>query len=91
MGHFFIYNGIGVLDWAISHLGEFYTLFRASQVALVVKNLPADADVISVPGSGRSPGGGHGNPLQYSCLENPMNREEPGGLQSTESQRVGHD
>ena len=36
----------------------------------------------SIPGSGRSPGGGHGNPLQYSCLENPMDRgEEPGGLQ----------
>ena len=35
----------------------------------------------SIPGSGRSPGGGHGNPLQYSCLENPMDRgEEPGGL-----------
>ena len=41
----------------------------------VVKNLPANAegagDVGSIPGSGRSPGGGHGNPLQYSCLENP--------------------
>ena len=46
----------------------------ASQVALVVKNLPANAgdirDVGSIPGSERSPGGGHGNPLQYSCLEN---------------------
>ena len=43
-----------------------------------VKNLPANAgdtrDVGSVPGSGRSPGGGHGNPVQYSCLENPINR-----------------
>ena len=42
----------------------------------MVKNLPANAgdlrDVSSIPGSGRSPGGGHGNPLQYSCLENPM-------------------
>ena len=51
---------------------------RASQVALVVKNPPANAgevrDVGSIPGSGRSPGGGHGNPLQYSCLENPMDR-----------------
>ena len=50
----------------------------ASQVALVLKNLPADAgnirDMGSIPGSGRSPGGGHGNPLQYSCLENPMDR-----------------
>ena len=41
----------------------------------MVKNLPANAgDMGSVPGSGRSPGGGHGNSLQYSCLENPMNR-----------------
>ena len=32
-------------------------------------------DTVSIPGSGRSPGGGHGNPLQYSCLENPMDRE----------------
>ena len=50
----------------------------ASQVALVVKNPPANAgdlrDVGSIPGSGRSHGGGHGNPLQYSCLENPMDR-----------------
>ena len=45
----------------------------------------------SIPGLGRSPGEGNGNPLQYSCLENPMDREEPGGLQSTGSQRVGHD
>ena len=51
---------------------------RASQVVLVVKNPPANAgnikDVGLIPGSGRSPGGGHGNPLQYSCLENPMDR-----------------
>ena len=44
-------------------------------MALVVKNLPASAgdirDVGSIPVSGRSPGGGRGNPLQYSCLENP--------------------
>ena len=48
------------------------------QVALVVKNLPANAgdirDTDSIPGWGRSPGEGHGNPLQYSCLENPMDR-----------------
>ena len=41
-----------------------------------------------IPVSERSPGGGHGNPLQYSCPENPMD-EESGGLQSTGSQRVG--
>ena len=45
----------------------------------------------SVPGLGQSPGEGNGNPLQYSCLVNPMNREEPGMLQSIGSQRVGHD
>ena len=38
-------------------------------------------DLGSIPGLGRSPGGGNGNSLQYSCLENPM-KEEPGGLQS---------
>ena len=47
-------------------------------MALVVKNLHANAgdikDAGSIPGSGRSPEGGHGNPLQYSCLENPMDR-----------------
>ena len=51
---------------------------RASQVVPVVKNLPANTedlrDTGSVPGSGRSPGEGNGNPLQYSCLENPMDR-----------------
>ena len=47
-------------------------------MALVVKNLPAHAgdlrDVGSIPGLGRSPAGGHGDPLQYSCPENPMDR-----------------
>ena len=47
-------------------------------MALAVKNPPANAgdirDMGSVPGSGRSPRGGHGNPLHYSCLENPMDR-----------------
>ena len=50
-----------------------------SQVTVVVKNPPAIAgdvrDTGSLPGSRRSPGGGHGNPLQYSCLENPLERE----------------
>ena len=53
----------------------------------VVKNLPANAGVAgSVPGLGRSPGEGNGNPLQYSCLENPMDRE-PGGQQFIGSQK----
>ena len=51
---------------------------RASQVVLVVKNPPANVgdikDLGSIPGLGRSPGGGHGNPLQYPCLENPTDR-----------------
>ena len=47
-------------------------------------------DLGSIPGLGRSPGVGNGNPLQYSCLENPWT-EEPGRLQSTGSQRVRHD
>ena len=54
------------------------TLHGASQGVLVVKNLPANAgdirDTGSIPASGRSPGGRHGNPLQYYCLENPMDR-----------------
>ena len=60
---------------------------QASQVVPVVKNLPVNAgDTDSIPGLGRSPGEGNGNPLQYSYLENSMDR----GLQSIESQRVGH-
>ena len=47
-------------------------------MALLVKNLPANAgdmkDTGSIPGLGRSPGGGHGNPLPYSCLENTVDR-----------------
>ena len=53
-------------------------MFWGSQVALVVKNLPTNAGGIrgtgSIPGSGRSPGEENGNPLQYSCLENPVDR-----------------
>ena len=58
----------------------------------MVKNPPAKAgdvrDTGLIPGSGRSPGVANGNPLHYSCLENPTDRG--GGLQSTGSQRVGH-
>ena len=56
-----------------------YLWFGTSQVMLMVKNLPANAGDIrdgdSIPRLGRSPGGGNGNPLLYSCLENPMDRE----------------
>ena len=55
----------------------------------MVRNSPAKAgDVGSIPGYGRSPGGGNGNICQYSCLGNPWS-EKPGGLQSMELQRVG--
>ena len=58
---------------------------------LLVKNLPANARDTGDPGSGRSPREGNGNLLQYPCLGNPTDREEPGGLQSIGSQRVRHD
>ena len=88
-GHKILRRGWGSLfSFLLSHSNplirrtkiEFkYTEVWASQAALVVKNLPACAgdirDVGSIPGLGRFPGGGHGNLLQYSCLENPMDRE----------------
>ena len=56
-------------------------MHHVSQVVLVVENLPASAedvrDVGSIPRMERSPGGGHGSPLQYSCLENPMDGGSP--------------
>ena len=59
-------------------LREVGSILGALQVVLEVKNPPANAgdarDVSSIPGSGRFPEGGHGNPLQYSCLEKPMDR-----------------
>ena len=65
----------------------------ASQVALVVKNPPANAGDKRYrfdPELGISPGRGHGNPLQCSCLENSWTGE-PGGLQSIGLQRVRYD
>ena len=63
-------------------------------MVLVVKNPPANAGDLReeglIPGSGRFPGGGNGNPLKDSCLENPWT-EEPGRPQSMGSQSVGHD
>ena len=61
-----------------SFLGSRVGVEEASQVVLAVKNPPAKAgdirDLGSIPGSGRSSGGGLGNPLQYSCLGNSMDR-----------------
>ena len=80
---------IQVNEWILSdeyfilHIYYFSNSFNlfshwASQVALVVKSPSANAgdtrDASSIPGSRRSPGGEHSNPLQYSCLENPMDR-----------------
>ena len=65
--------------------------YGASLIAQLVKNLPADAgDLGSIPGLGRSPREGNSNPLQYSCLENPMDR---GAWRATVHRvaRVGHD
>ena len=77
-------KGIVQIHWSRTEVTYSY-LFRnvekadiASQVVLGVKNPPANAgdirDIGSIPGSARSPGGGNGNPLQYSCLENPMEK-----------------
>ena len=63
----------------------------ASQVAIVVRNPPANAgdagDSGSIPGSGRYPEGGNGNPLQYSCLKRIPRIDKPGGLHSTQFQK----
>ena len=71
-----------------------YTYVQASQMGLVVKKLPANAgdirDLGSIFGLGRSPGGGHSHPLQYSCLENPMDRGDWWAVVHR-SQSVGHD
>ena len=71
-----------------------YTTFQASQEVLVVKKLPANArdirDAHSTPRLGRSLGGVHSNPLQYSSWRIPLT-EEPGGLSSLESQGVKQD
>ena len=65
---------------ALENKQKYFPLSEAYQVVLMEKNLPVNTgdgdirDVGSIPGSGRSPGGGNDNPLQYSCLENPMAR-----------------
>ena len=72
-----------------AHLLNDISITGASQVALAIKNLSANAGDIRdsgwIPGSGRSPGEGNGNPLQISCLENPM---DGGAWQATVPQ--GH-
>ena len=78
-------------------LGVFYqfnSIIRASEVALVVKNMPANAkdirDMGLTPGLGRALGGGHSNPLQILAWRI-LWTEKPGRLQSMDSQLVRHD
>ena len=82
-----------------SHIYEYvfvcmYMCIWASHMVLMVKNLPANAEDIretsSILGSGRSSGGGYGNPLQYFCLQNPMNRGV-GWAKVHRLTRLGHD
>ena len=69
-----------MVDTKVCEVIKAFSWFSLSlpQVALVVKNLPANAghrrDLSWIPGLRRSPGGANGSPLQYSCLENPMDR-----------------
>ena len=85
---------LGLESQELADSGQVSTALSASRVALVVKSPPANAGVLRgeglIPGSGRSPGGGHGNPRQCSCLENPVVRGAR-RLRSTGSRRVGHD
>ena len=93
------WNGERKRDAIRSQVGELVSgkaIYGASQVVLVLRNPPTNTgeardprDTGLIPGSGRSPGGGHGNPSQFSCLKNPMDRE-PGRLQSIGLQRVRH-
>ena len=79
---FILHNLLYTVDFLIEQSITQNT--QTFQVVLVVKNPPAKAgniqDTGSIPESGRSSGGGHGNPFQYSCLRIPW-MEEPGGLQ----------
>ena len=82
------------LQWWLFSPSSFGCISTSQQVFLVaqtIKNLSANAgDPALISGSGRCPRGGNGNPLQYSCLEDPW-IEEPGGLEFMGLQRVRHD
>ena len=73
-----MFTTITVHGIALHEFWNVVSTLQASQVALVVKKLPANAgdirDVCLIPGQERSPGEGNGNPLQYSCPENPTDR-----------------
>ena len=74
--YIYIHTHTHVYIYTYTHV---YSIQQASQVTQMVKNLSANAgdtrDASSIPGLGRSPGVGNGNPLQYSCLQNSMDRE----------------
>ena len=78
---YILYSKISLSVKIISKISVHLSFLKywVSQVVLVVKNLPANAGDVRhtslIPGWGRSPGGGHGNALQYCCLESPMDRE----------------
>ena len=78
LSHFTVLSLLKSSDYLVESLVKGTIATGASQVTLVVKNPPANArdirDAGSTPGSGRPPGGGQGNPLQCSCLENPTDR-----------------
>ena len=74
--YFTYFNKINFTSFKYTFSNKYKNIWT-SQVVLVVQNPPASADVRDrglVPGSGRSPGGGHGNLLQCSCLKNPTDR-----------------
>ena len=79
----------------LRNLGLAKPVLWPSRVVLMVKTPSASAederDVGLIPGLGRCPGGRHGNPLQYSCLENAHGQRILAGLQFIRSQRVEHD
>ena len=87
MGLFVWGGGRGRENWSWCLFLKMSTFVLGFPGGSVVKNPPANAGHIgSIPASGRSLGEGNGNPLQYSCPENPM-AEEPGGLQSMGSKK----
>ena len=88
------YPNVSFWFWHSNPFRLFFNIeVQASWVALVVKKLPANAGDIRhmglIPGSGRSPGGGHGNPLQYPCLENPPGQRSLAGYSPQGCKELG--
>ena len=77
--HFTLTKAQLSLDAEFSTVKVKYSPARSSLVAQTVKNRPAMQETHSIPGLGGSTGGGHGNPLQYSCLENPPGQRSLAG------------